>query len=190
MTRQTALSCDVEEITRMLHINSTHISVQITLTLSAVALFVGTRTLVDKIRRTLAHITVVVVGAGPTGLTSALIAVNCKKVKRLIVFEEETKFAIENRAYQIAINPSSVSFLRKNGIDFDNLEGLWYEGCFYTRVGIYLEYIINVLPLQHAVVEFRFRTKVRSVRCILCVPEIVILASSYHLTSYFTKPRS
>lgn len=159
MSRQTTIHCETDEITMMLRVNSSQISVQIALTLSAVALFVGTRTIVEKIRRTLAHITVVVIGAGPIGLTSALIAVHCKKVKKLVLYEEETKFAIGNKSYQIAINPSSVAFLRKYGIDFDNLEGLWHEGCFYTRVGIYLEYIINVLPLQNTDVEFKFRTK-------------------------------
>ena len=157
------MRCDLEEMSRTIH--SPNASAQIFLTVSCVAVFIGTRTLFNTIRRGLAQITVVVIGAGPVGLTSALIAVrDYKRVTKLILYEEQSKYNVEHRPYQISIQPSVVAFLNKNGIDFDNLEGIWHEGCFYTRVGIYLEYIISILPLYKTDIELRFNTKVRNLQ--------------------------
>ena len=153
------MRCDLEEFSRSVH--SPNASAQLFLTLSCVAVFIGTKTIFNTIRRGLAQTTVVVIGAGPIGLTAALIAVrDYKRVSKLILYEEQSKCCIEQKTYQISIQPSVVSFLNKNGIDFDNLEGIWHEGCFYTRVGIYLEYIINILPLYKTEVELRFSSKV------------------------------
>ena len=153
------MRCELDELTRTIH--SANATAQLFLTLSCIAAFIGTKTIFNSIKRELAQITVVVVGAGPCGLTAALIAVrDYKRVSKLILYEEQSKYCIEQRSYQIAIQPSVVSFLNKNGVDFDNLEGIWHEGCFYTRVGIYLEYIISMLPLYKTDVELRFSTKV------------------------------
>lgn len=152
------MRCDLEEISRTIH--SPNASAQIFLTVSCVAFFIGTRTIFNTIRRGLAQITVVVIGAGPVGLTAALIAVrDYKRVAKIILYEEQSKYNVEHRPYQISIQPSVVAFLNKNGIDFDNLEGIWHEGCFYTRVGIYLEYIISILPLYKTDIELKFNTK-------------------------------
>jgi hypothetical protein len=78
-----------------------------------------------------------------------------------VLYEEQSKSNVERRSYQIALQPAQVSFLRSYGVDFDNLEGLWHKGCFYTRVGIYLEYIIHTLPLYSMGTEINFGTKVR-----------------------------
>ena len=155
-----SMPCDAEELTKAIYFNATQVSVNIVVTLSVLVMFIGTRTIFTKIRRELAEITVVVIGAGPIGLTSALIAANCKRVTRLVVYEECSRFDVEQKSYQIAIRSSNIAFLRKYGLDFDNLEGIWHEGSFYTRVGIYLEYLINVLPLHGATVEFNFSAKV------------------------------
>ncbi|XP_045193654.1 uncharacterized protein LOC123549549 [Mercenaria mercenaria] len=157
--REVTMTCDADEIARIMYANTTHISMYFVITLSAVAVFVGTKKIFSKVRREMAQMTVVVVGAGPIGLTSALIAVQCKRVKKLVLYEEQSKSNVERRSYQIAIQSSNVSLLRSYGIDFDNLEGLWHNGCFYTRVGIYLEYIIHVLPLYSTEVEINFGTK-------------------------------
>lgn len=153
------MPCDPEELAGLIHGTSSHVTMYLVFTLSAVAVFVGTRKMFCKIRREMAHLSVIVVGAGPIGLTSALIAVQCRKVQTLIIYEEERKSNLEQRSYQIAIQPSSIAFLRSYGVDFENLEGLWHDGCFYTRVGIYLEYIMNILPLYSSNVEFHFKTK-------------------------------
>ena len=155
------MHCDVDEFTsRALHVTSAQISMHFVITLSAIAVFIGTKKIFGRIQREMAQMTVIVVGAGPVGLTSALIAVQCKRVHRLVLYEEQARCKVENKTYQIAIQPSSVSFLRNNGIDFDNLEGLWHDGYFYTRVGIYLEYIIHVLPHYCSDIDYRFGTKV------------------------------
>jgi hypothetical protein len=77
-----------------------------------------------------------------------------------VLYEEQSKSNVEKRMYQIAFQSAQVSFLRRYGIDFDNLEGLWHDGCFFTRVGIYLEYIIHVLPLYSKGIEMNFGIKV------------------------------
>lgn len=155
------MQCDSDEIARLMHESSNHnISMYFVITISAVAVFIGTRKLVCKIRQEMVQLTVIVIGAGPIGLSAALISVQCKRVKKVVIYEEQSKFNIENRSYQVAIQSSNVAFLRSYGVDFDNLEGLWHDGCFYTRVGIYLEYIVHVLPLYSTEVECHFRTKV------------------------------
>ncbi|WAR11349.1 hypothetical protein MAR_025529, partial [Mya arenaria] len=148
-----------DDLAHYMQASYSHASMHICITISAVAVFIGTRHVFCKIRKEMAHLTVIIIGAGPIGLTAALIAVQCKRVHRLIIFEEETRSRVENRSYQITIQPSLVSFLRSYGVDFDNLEGMWQDGCFYTRVGIYLEYIIHVLPLYTTEPDIRFGTK-------------------------------
>ncbi|WAR11352.1 hypothetical protein MAR_025532 [Mya arenaria] len=148
-----------DDLAHYMQASYSHASMHIFITISAVAVFIGTRHVFCKIRKEMAHLTVIIIGAGPIGLTAALIAVQCKRVHRLVIFEEENRSLLENRSYQITIQPSLVSFLRSYGVDFENLEGMWQDGCFYTRVGIYLEYIIHVLPLYTTEPEIRFGTK-------------------------------
>ena len=162
------MPCEPEELSQAMAVTSSQVSVQIIFTLSAVAFFVGTKTIVNRIRRDLAQVSVVVIGAGPVGLTAALIAVHCKRVQKVIVFEEESRCSIENKVYQIAITPSNAASLRRYGIDFDNLEGTWSDGCFYTRVGIYLEYIISVLPIYSHELDLKFSTKVSNLSMVCC----------------------
>ncbi|WAR11351.1 hypothetical protein MAR_025531 [Mya arenaria] len=153
------MRCDAEDLAHYMQASYSHASMHIFITISAVAVFIGTRHVFSKIRNEMAVLTVIIIGAGPIGLTSALIAVQCKRVHRLVIFEEENRLHVENRSYQITIQPSLVSFLRSYGVDFDNLEGIWQDGCFYTRVGIYLEYIIHVLPLYRTKIDIGFGTK-------------------------------
>ncbi|WAR11345.1 hypothetical protein MAR_025525 [Mya arenaria] len=153
------MRCNSDDLAHYMQASYSHASMHIFITLSAVAVFIGTRHVFSKIRNEMANLTVIIIGAGPIGLTSALIAVQCKRVHRLVIFEEENRSRVENRSYQITIQPSLVSFLRGYGVDFDNLEGEWQDGCFYTRVGVYLEYIIHVLPLYRAETDIKFGTK-------------------------------
>lgn len=157
------MACE-EDITRIMHEDATFASWYFIITMTVVAMFVGSRKVYCNIRKKMAQLDVIVIGAGPIGLTSALIAVQCKRVNKLILYEEHSRFEVENRTYQIAIQSQNVAFLRSFGVDFDHLEGLWHDGCFYTRVGIYLEYIIQILPLYPTEVELKFRTKVSDIR--------------------------
>ncbi|KAL4222882.1 hypothetical protein ACF0H5_018922 [Mactra antiquata] len=149
----------VDMVTNLVDEDITHVSWYFIITLTVVALFVGSRKVYTNIKKKMAHLEVIVIGAGPIGLTSALIAVQSKRVNKLILYEEVSRFEVENRGYQIAIQSANVSFLRSFGVDFDNLEGVWRDGCFYTRAGIYLEYIIQILPFYSTEVDLKFRTK-------------------------------
>jgi len=155
------MTCDEKEILQRLQKDYNSAPVHILVTVLAVAVFIGTRHVFCKLRDEMAFLTVVIVGAGPIGLTAALIATQSKRVQKIIMFEEENRHNVENRSYQICILPALVSFLRSYNVDFDNLEGIWNEGCFYTRVGIYLEYIIHILPIHQTNTEIRFGTKVK-----------------------------
>ena len=159
-TKDVIRICSEDEIAKILHGNSINISLYFITTISAVVVFAGAKAILNKIWRDTAQLTVIIIGAGPIGLTSAFLSVHCKRVKKLVLYEEQIKSSIEKRAYQITFQAAQVSFLRKYGIDFDNLEGLWHDGCFYTRVGIYLEYIIHVLPFYSKDIEMHFGTKV------------------------------
>ncbi|XP_060587705.1 uncharacterized protein LOC132743192 [Ruditapes philippinarum] len=153
------MTCDEDTITRIMHANYMDTSAYFLITISAVVVFMGTKIVFSKIRRDMAQSTVIIIGAGPIGLTSALIAVQCTRVRKLVLYEEHTKSNVEKRMYQITIQSQYVSFLRSYGVDFDNLEGLWKDGCFYTRAGIYLEYILHILPLYATDIDMKFGTK-------------------------------
>jgi len=161
------MACDDIDVLQHLQKDYSIGAVHILITVSAVAVFIGTRLVFCKIRDEMAFLTVVIVGAGPIGLTAALIATQSKRVQKIIMFEEENRHHVENRSYQICVLPALVSFLRSYNVDFDNMEGIWNEGCFYTRVGIYLEYIIHILPLHQTNIELRFGTKV-TYYCYFC----------------------
>uniref|UniRef100_K1QW96 Uncharacterized protein n=1 Tax=Magallana gigas TaxID=29159 RepID=K1QW96_MAGGI len=115
------------------------------MTAVVVILFASVKTFYDRVRHERARVSVVVLGAGPIGLTAALLALKTRRVSKLTIYETIDKIANLKKDYQIAIDRRSVSFLRKAGVDFDNLEGCWDNKCFYTRVGIYLEYMLTTL---------------------------------------------
>jgi hypothetical protein len=155
-----ATTCDSDEIARILRVQSTDLTTYFVITVSLIAIFYKTKQIVCTVRRNYAKLTIIVVGAGPIGLTSTLISLHCNRVRKLVVYEEQSRLNIERQSYQIAVQSSQVSMLRSYGVDFDNLEGLWHDGCFYTRVGIYLEFVLHVLPLFKTDVEINFGTKV------------------------------
>ena len=104
-------------------------------------------------------VNVTVIGMGPIGLISALIAKKSQMVNTIRMYEKHTKTDILNRQYQVALNNNNVEFLRSLGVDFDNLEGCWEHGCFFTRVGVLSEYIISLLSFSDRVV-MKFNCKV------------------------------
>lgn len=130
------------------------------LTIAVIAGFVCAKTVVDNVRRRCARLTVLVVGAGPVGLTSALIAARSGKVGKLILYEERCRHALVNRPNQVAFDSKRVAFLRRFGVDFDNLEGCWHNGCFFTRVGVYIEYLLSIVEQVGVPLDIRLDTKV------------------------------
>lgn len=131
------------------------------MTAVVVILFASVKTFYDRVRHERARVSVVVLGAGPIGLTAALLALKTRRVSKLTIYETIDKIANLKKDYQIAIDRRSVSFLRKAGVDFDNLEGCWDNKCFYTRVGIYLEYMLTTLRRCNKNTVTKFSCKVR-----------------------------
>ncbi|XP_061825140.1 uncharacterized protein [Nerophis lumbriciformis] len=130
-------------------------------TLLAVAVCVLLKVGLDGIRRWRARISVLVVGAGPVGLTAALVAVRSGKVLKLTVLDERYRSALLCRPQQIALDPRSVNFLLGLGVDFDNMEGCWHDQHFFTRIGVFQEYLLSVLEhkKQHVDVKVQLGTK-------------------------------
>lgn len=117
-------------------------------TLLAVLLYVALKVSVDSIRHWRAKISVLVVGAGPVGLTAALVAVRSRKVLKLTLLDERTRAALLCRPQQIALDPRSVNFLLGLGVDFDNMEGCWDKEHFFTKIGVFQEHLLSILE-QH-----------------------------------------
>ena len=149
-----AMSCpspDMEE-----WVVSYQVQQSLLLTVMFLAFFTGWRSIYEKIRRSFNNLNLVVIGAGPIGLSSAFIAWQTGRVSELVIYEERDKKELLNLAYQISFDEESVKFLQKASIDFDNMEGCWHQGCFSTKVGVYLEYILERLKMA----TIRYCTKV------------------------------
>ncbi|XP_076449291.1 uncharacterized protein LOC143285758 [Babylonia areolata] len=129
------------------------------LTAAMVVLFVCTKAYVNQIRRQQARCTVVIIGAGPVGLTSVLIASRNPHVERIILYEEESRHALVNKAHQIAFDRNTLKFLKGLNVDFDNMEGSTEKGIFYTRIGIFLEHLFNRLARLPVPLHLHMDTK-------------------------------
>lgn len=131
-------------------------------TLVAVALYVVVKVSLDGFRQWRARISVLIVGSGPVGLTAALVAVRSGKVLKLTVLDERYRTALLCRPQQIALDPRSVKFLLGLGVDFDNMEGCWHNEHFFTRIGVFQEYLLSILEQkkQRVDVKVQLGTKV------------------------------
>ena len=114
----------------------------------------------DRLRQRLCKVVVVVVGAGPIGLTSVLLACHSGKAHKVILIEEKARAQLVNRPHQIALDTETVTFLRQLHVDFDNIEGCWQNGCFFTRIGVFTEYMLDIFCQQRTPVEVRLKTRV------------------------------
>ncbi|XP_043350966.1 uncharacterized protein LOC122456296 isoform X2 [Dermochelys coriacea] len=124
-------------------------------TLLAVLLYVAVKVSVDGLRHWRARVSVLVVGAGPAGLTAALVAVRSGKVLKLTLLDERHRAALVCRPQQIALQPRSVRFLLALGVDFDNMEGCWDNEHFFTRIGVFQEHLLSILEQQKYRQEIR-----------------------------------
>uniref|UniRef100_A0A3P8V8A3 Si:dkey-234i14.6 n=1 Tax=Cynoglossus semilaevis TaxID=244447 RepID=A0A3P8V8A3_CYNSE len=124
-------------------------------TLLAVAVYVLVKVSVDGIRQWRARISVLIVGSGPVGLTAALVAVRTGKVLKLTVLDERYRTALICRPQQIALDSRSVKFLLGLGVDFDNMEGCWHNEHFFTRIGVFQEYLLSILEQTKQKVEVK-----------------------------------
>lgn len=99
----------------------------------------------DTWRRRTARVHVVVIGGGPTGLLSSLVALRTGRAVDVTLYEERRRCELMQRPQQVALRPTQVEFLRKLEVDFDNIEGCWQHGCFFTRVGVLQEHLLSIV---------------------------------------------
>ena len=114
------------------------------------------------IKRHLFKVSIIVIGAGPIGLISAIVASQTWGTSGLLLIEETSYYNLVNCYHQIAIQADNVNFLRSLGINFNNIEGIWQGDTFVTLLGTFQEYLLGMIyRLQAKVkVEIRLCTKV------------------------------
>ncbi|XP_078527472.1 uncharacterized protein LOC144799793 isoform X3 [Lissotriton helveticus] len=122
-------------------------------TLLAVTVYVVVKISVDRLRQWRAKMTLLIVGAGPVGLTAALVAVRSHKVLKLTVMDSRARAALLCRPQQIALDPRSVQFLLPLGVDFDNIEGCWHNDHFYTKIGVFQEHLLSILEKKKQIMD-------------------------------------
>lgn len=124
-------------------------------TFLAVVVYVVVKVSLDRIRQWRARISVLIVGSGPVGLTAALVAVRSGKVLKLTVLDERYRTALLCRPQQIALDPRSVRFLLGLGVDFDNMEGCWHNDHFFTKIGVFQEYLLSILEQKKQKIDIK-----------------------------------
>ncbi|CAH1779922.1 unnamed protein product [Owenia fusiformis] len=147
------------KIMELHNFSNTSIAQTFVITILIVAVFLCTKTTYDSLRKRWAQVTIVVVGAGPVGLISVLIAAATGKCTRIIVYESKSRHELLSRRYQIGIDSRSVLFLQQLGVDFDNIEGCWQMKKFYTRTNVFQQYILDNLYKYESLIQVKLSTK-------------------------------
>ncbi|KAH9515690.1 hypothetical protein Btru_011745 [Bulinus truncatus] len=145
------VTCDVQALRTA---QASVVTQNLVVTFVILSVFMMTKSYYNHIRRQMAKCTVFVIGAGPTGLTSALIASQNTHVTQVIVYEEQTRAALIEKSHQVEFNRKSREFLMSLGIDFDGLEGCLENNIFHTRVGVFLEHLLGMLQWRPVPVMF------------------------------------
>ena len=84
----------------------------ICVTLLIVTCFIFCKNSYDCLRQWGVHLNVIIIGSGPIGLVSALIASYSDKVANIVVFEEKNRAQLFVRPQQIALDSKSIEFLK------------------------------------------------------------------------------
>ncbi|XP_033754984.1 uncharacterized protein LOC117337937 isoform X2 [Pecten maximus] len=129
------------------------------LTVMFLLAFLGGRAVYGQLRKRIRKLDVVVIGAGPVGLTATFIAMHSPRVGRVTVYEESSRECIINSPYQVTFDSTSFKFLETIGVDFNNMEGCHESGLFYTKVGVYLQYILDQIQCMKQHCNVLFGTK-------------------------------
>ncbi|CAL1532374.1 unnamed protein product, partial [Lymnaea stagnalis] len=152
----TMVTCDVQAIRSA---QASVVSQNLLVTFVILTMFMVTKSYYNHVRRQMARCTVFVIGAGPTGLTSALIASQNPHVTEVIVYEEMTRADLIEKAHQVEFNRKSREFLTCLGVDFDSLEGCLENNIFHTRIGVFLEHVLGMLTWRTVPVTLRIGVK-------------------------------
>ena len=142
------------------HLHEKETMETVTITFIIICVFIASKNAFDNLRRKWARITVVVIGGGPIGLISVLIAAKSERVSRIILYDDKNRQDLLNRPQQIAVERHNVQYLTELGVDFDNLEGCWQQHCFYTRIGVFQEYVLSILYRLPVQVDVKLNSKV------------------------------
>lgn len=124
------------------------------------AVYLACKKFYDDYREVNARATVVVIGGGPIGLVSALIAAGSGKAAKILLYEENSKCNLLKRPQQLAIDGANGAFLGTLGIDLGSVEGCWRHGVFYCRLAVFQEHLLELLGRKSAI-DVRLNTKVR-----------------------------
>ncbi|CAN2389502.1 hypothetical protein PRIEUP_LOCUS5915 [Pristimantis euphronides] len=124
-------------------------------TLLVVLVYIVVKLSMDGIRQWRAKVSILVVGAGPVGLSAALVAVRSGKVLHLTILDERSRTSLLCRPQQIALDPRSVNFLLALGVDFDNIEGCWHNDHFFTKIGVFQEHLLSILEQRKQTLDIR-----------------------------------
>ena len=89
-------------------------------------------------------------------------------MSNIIIYEEKTRSRLLGNNYQIALDTKSVQFLKTLTIDFDNIEGCWDNGIFYTKSGVFVEYLLSNIPRLDVSLDLRLNTKVSKEETLFC----------------------
>ena len=122
------------------------------------------------IRKYLFKATCVVIGAGPTGLISVIVASRTPYISRILLIEQNSYFNLINKHHQIAIQAENVKFLTSLGINFKKIDGIWQSDTFITMLGTFQEHLLGIIyRLQSKLkVDIRLCTKVSPSSHIRC----------------------
>ncbi|XP_033110015.1 uncharacterized protein LOC117111227 [Anneissia japonica] len=138
---------------------SSHIPSTAFVTIIIVSFFVFTKSIYEYIKKRRTKLNLIIVGSGPIGLTTAIIAAQNKRISRITLYESKPRQNLFVRPQQIALDRRSIHFLKSLKIDFNAIEGCWENDRFFTRVGTFQEHLLEILKKLDADLEIKFGCK-------------------------------
>ncbi|XP_071958491.1 uncharacterized protein [Antedon mediterranea] len=138
---------------------SSHFPETAIVTVVVVCCFVATKSTYEYIKKRNRKLDLIIVGSGPIGLTTAIIAAQHSRISKITLYESKPKQNLFLRPQQISLDKRSIHFLKSLMIDFNAIEGCWQNDRFYTRVGTFQEHLLEILKKLDANLEIKFGCK-------------------------------